>query len=73
MLSVKKITRDVIQIIVITIAISMIIYVVLDYTPIIRASREIEVFMFFIEIAIVAIVIVFILKFDSIVARFFKK
>ena len=68
----KKRTRDVIHIILVTIAISTVIYLVLDLNTI-RASRQTEVLMSFIEIAIVVTIIVFIFRYDMIVGKLFKK
>ena len=63
---------DIFKIFVVIIILATVIYFVSDLIPT-QTSREIEVLMSFASIAIVAIVIVFIFRFDWIVNRYFKK
>jgi len=63
---------NVFKIFVVVIILATVIYLVNDLIPT-RTSREIEVLMSFFTIAIVAIVIIFIFRFDLIVAKYFKK
>ena len=62
----------ILKIFIIVIILATVIYLVNDLIPT-RTSREIDVLMSFISIAIVVIVIVFFLRFDWIVDRYFKK
>jgi len=63
---------DVFKIFVVVIILATVIYLANDLIPT-RTSREIEVLMSFISIAIVAIVIVFFLRFGWIVEKYFRK